>query len=297
VPEEDARWVADPQGLAEIEALGREHGIVALDLESNGFHAYHERVCLLQVRVADRSFVVDGLALHEHRPLAGLLREPGITKILHGSEFDVLLLKRELQIPLRGLYDTMHAARILGERGLSLDKLVAREFDVRLDKSFQRHDWARRPVLPAALHYAALDVRYLHELRALQLERLERRKLLPQARAAFAKIERMVPKPRIFDPQGARRLTGYERLDPQAKRALHRLFVLREQIAEGSDRAPFRVLNPETLVRLARERPCSAQALRQARGVPQWLPAEWGAAVLAALNGPDERPGSPAAEG
>ena len=48
---------------------------VAVDIESNGFFRYHERVCLVQLAAAETAFLVDPLAIDDVRPLGGLLAD------------------------------------------------------------------------------------------------------------------------------------------------------------------------------------------------------------------------------
>jgi ribonuclease D len=67
--------VDKPELLAAcIEEASREPRL-ALDTESNGFHAYFEKVCLLQLATSDADFAIDPLAL-ELAPLLPLLRDP-----------------------------------------------------------------------------------------------------------------------------------------------------------------------------------------------------------------------------
>lgn len=282
-----ATIVSSAAGLEPLLELARKEGIVALDTESNGFYAYHERICLLQLQVGEQVFLVDALVLPRDRrlaPLRTLLGSREITKVMHGAEFDVLGLKRDLGIGLTGLFDTMHAARLLQAEGLSLDKLVLQHFGVALDKSFQRYDWGRRPLAQKAIRYAAADVRYLLPLHARLQSELRARGLLQRAAAAFARVEGMKPRPRVFDPLGYQRLRGYGRLGPEERKALAKLFVLREEIARRSDLAPFRVLNTETLLRLAKDRPRDPRSLQAVPGVPAWLLRQGGPRLLEALG-------------
>jgi len=69
-------YVAD---AAAIEALARRlegEPRVALDTESNSFHAYRERVCLMQISIAGADFIVDPIAV-DVRPLGAVLGGSG----------------------------------------------------------------------------------------------------------------------------------------------------------------------------------------------------------------------------
>ena len=284
--------VKESRDLAQVVRAGQESGIIAFDTEANGYYAYQERLCLFQLSAGGRIFLIDVLALaremplREMRPLHSLLSSRKVIKVMHGAEADVLGLKRDMGISLRGLFDTMHAARILGEKGLSLEKLVLRHFGERLDKSFQRYNWGRRPISPEALAYAAKDVRYLLPLHELLCSRLDGEGSMARARAAFGKVERMTPRRKVFDLEGYRKLRDFESLSSRSREVLRRIFLVREQIARKLDRAPFRVLNAAAMLRLVHSRPRSRQALAEVRGVPRWLLRDAGGRLLSAIRGP-----------
>src|SRR4051812_18327849 len=61
---------------------------LALDIESNGFYAYREKVCLLQISSTTEDFVVDPIAFADLSCLGPLLRDPNIEKIFHAGEYD-----------------------------------------------------------------------------------------------------------------------------------------------------------------------------------------------------------------
>src|SRR4051812_32465853 len=62
------------------ESLSRSPRL-ALDIESNGFYAYRERVCLLQISTTTEDFVVDPIAFADLSSLGPLLKDPAIEKI------------------------------------------------------------------------------------------------------------------------------------------------------------------------------------------------------------------------
>ena len=106
------RLVADPAALAELLDDVRSEPVIALDTESNSFHVYRERVCLLQISTRAADFVVDPLAV-DVTPLGAVLCD-GRETVLHGADYDVRCLKREYGWRFPRLFDTMAAARRLG---------------------------------------------------------------------------------------------------------------------------------------------------------------------------------------
>ena len=104
--------VADAAALGALVDALRAEPVIALDTESNSFHVYRERVCLLQLSTRAADFVVDPLAV-DPAPLGEVLCD-GRETVLHGADYDVRCLRREYGWRLPRLFDTMAAARRLG---------------------------------------------------------------------------------------------------------------------------------------------------------------------------------------
>lgn len=262
--------VQDSAGLARLLDTLRHEPSVALDTESNSFHVYRERVCLLQLSTRAQDWVVDPLAV-DVQPLGALLCD-GRETVLHGADYDVRCLRREYGWRLPRLFDTMIAARRLGRPGLGLSALVEARFGVKLSKANQRSDWGRRPLSADQLAYAALDTHYLLPLaEELRLE-LAGQGLAEQTLAEFQRIAAVEPKERVFDEEGWRRLKGSRELDLTAKAVLRALWIAREARASEADRPPFKVLAEQTMLELARLRPATPEGLARIPGVsPQVL--------------------------
>ncbi|HEY6098292.1 MAG TPA: ribonuclease D, partial [Anaeromyxobacter sp.] len=273
--------VADPLSLSRLAEALRGEPAVALDSESNSFHVYRERVCLLQVSTREHDYVVDPLAV-DVRPLGEVLCD-GRETVLHGADYDVRCLRREYGWRLPRLFDTMAAARRLGRSGLGLAALVAAQFGVHLSKAHQRSDWGRRPLTPDQLAYAALDTHYLLPLRDLLAGELETRAALEEARREFDRIAAVEPRAKVFDPDGWRRLKGARELDPAGRKVLAALWVAREEAASAADRPPFKVLAEQTMLELARRRPRTPAELERFPGVTPAVLRRVGGAISAAL--------------
>ena len=81
--------------LEDVVAELRHEPQLALDTESNGFYAYQEKVCLLQISSPREDFIVDPIAISDISALGELTVDPGIEKIFHAGEYDLLCLKRD----------------------------------------------------------------------------------------------------------------------------------------------------------------------------------------------------------
>jgi ribonuclease D len=275
--------VADPDALASLVALLQGEPVIAIDTESNSFHVYRERICLLQISTRKADFVVDPLAV-DPGPLAGILCD-GRETVLHGADYDVRCLRRQYGWRLPRLFDTMAAARRLGRTGLGLSALVEAQFGIRLSKAFQRADWGRRPLTPEQLTYAALDTHFLLPLHDLLAGELAASGAAEDARREFDRIAAAEFRERVFDPEGWRRLKGARDLDAPGRAVLRALWIAREEQARAQDRPPFKVLAEQTMLELARQRPSDDGALGRVPGVTPSVLRRLGPAIRAAIEG------------
>jgi ribonuclease D len=250
----------------------------ALDCEAAGFHRYSDRLCLLQLSTERETWVIDPLAFDPSEMLRKPLEDPGVTVVMHGADFDLRLLRRDLGIRLRGLFDTQIAAQLLGEETLGLAGLLESRLGVRLSKKYQRADWAERPLVAAMLEYAADDTRHLIRL----AERL-REELSAAGRTAWAEEEcraleqvaaGVVATTDAEDP--VVRIRGARHLSARQLTALREALAWRDQIARARDRAPFRVIAEEPLVEAVAAWPKSVADLTSIKGFPIRLAEEEG---------------------
>jgi ribonuclease D len=274
--------VADPAALAALAEELRAHPLVALDTESNSFHVYRERVCLLQISTRARDVVVDPFAV-DVKPLGPVLASRD-ELVLHGADYDVRCLKREFGWALPNLFDTMAAARRLGRERLGLAALVEAQFGVRLAKDSQRSDWGRRPLSREQLRYAALDTRFLLPLHAVLSAELAERGLGDEARREFARIAAVEPRAKTFDAEGWRKLRGARDLDADGKATLRALWIAREERASALDRPAFKVMPETAMLEVARRRPANAEALAGIPGLTPTVLRRMGDALLASVR-------------
>jgi ribonuclease D len=247
--------VEDASRLADLVETLESASVIGIDTESNSMYAYTERVCLIQFSVIGEDWIVDPLAVKDLSSLGPVLADRSIPKVLHGADYDVRCLHRDYGFRIHGLFDTLIAAQLLAMPKVGLADLLERFFGLDVDKQFQRHDWARRPLLPDHLFYARGDTHYLMALREILLRRLEAAGRVSHVEEECLLMEQLEFEPREFDPDDYLRLKGIGKLSDDQMRVLRRLFVFREKEAERVDRPPFKVIPNRTLVDLARQLP------------------------------------------
>ncbi len=263
---------------------------IAIDTEADSLYSYFEKVCLIQISIPEHDYILDTLSFRQIQPLGALFADPAVELVFHAAEYDILLMKRDYDFVFANIFDTMVAARILGWKQVGLGSILEQQFNVKLDKRFQRADWGKRPLARELIEYARNDTHYL-----LQLYELERRALaqagrLDEARAEFNKLTRVMWSEREFDPQRYATLDGARELDPVALGALRELYLLRETLARKQDRPPFKVMSNVTLVRVARAQPRNLAELSELPGVGEWFVRRHGREALQAIERGIARP-------
>jgi ribonuclease D len=225
------------------------HDRVALDTEADSLHCYREKLCLLQISVSGSDFIVDPLADVDLGPLREALADKEI--VLHGADYDLRLLRRNMDFVPQRVFDTVIAARLIGIREFSLAALVKRYFDLELVKGSQKANWAQRPLSAKMAEYAINDTRYLLPL-AEQLEaELDRYQRLKWFRQSCQRALEQAAIDRERGADEAWRISGAGSLRGRASAVLRDLWSWREHEAEAVDRPPFHILQNRELLHSA----------------------------------------------
>lgn len=267
----------------------RDQPSLAVDTESNAFFAYRPRTCLLQISYPGADLLVDPLAGLDLDGLGEVLGDADREVVLHASENDVIALQHEFGWRLPGLFDTQIAAFVLGLKPYSLAGILEARFDVKLDKSEQRSDWARRPLTEKQIRYAAEDTHYLLELAADLRRRAEEAGRMPEVAWECRRIAEREWAPEPFDPEGFRKVSGSKELDPIGLRILKDLYLMRHAEAERRDLAPFRIAGDPVLLTIARDR-----VTEQRKGVPKGFWQRYGKRVQGIVRSAPKRGPLPA---
>lgn len=251
--------IVDPVQLADwARRLRQGSGPVALDAERASGFRYGSRAYLVQLRRPDV-----GTALFDPIPLGSLSVLDGALSasewVLHAASQDLPCLA-EVGMRPRKLFDTELAGRLAGLPRVGLGPLVEQMLGLGLAKGHGAADWSTRPLPPAWLTYAALDVEVLIELRDAMEDLLESQGKLEWAREEFAAIVAAPPATPRIDPW--RRTSGIHRIHDRRVLAIVReLWFARDNLARRRDLAPHRVLPDTAIVAAATARPATADAL------------------------------------
>lgn len=262
--------IQDDATLAKAaELLGRAK-VIGVDTESDSFHHYQEKVCLVQISDQENDYVVDPLAVPDLGPLAEVMANPDIVKVFHGADYDIVCLKRDFNFQIRNVFDTMIASQFLGLPRIGLADLIDRWFGHTVDKALQRHDWAQRPLRDEHLYYARGDSHFLPALRDVLTRRLQGVERLSQVLEECEVVEGREWQGRQHDPGDFWRVKGAKQLDERGLHVLRALYTYRDGEARHMDRPAFKVIPDPVLLDLAGNPPTDVDSLqgRLRRGSP-----------------------------
>jgi ribonuclease D len=210
---------------------------------------------LIQFSTQKIDYVVDPLALDDLSSLGSIFSNPGMEKIFHAAEYDLICLRRDFGFRFSNLFDTMHAARVLGYPFVGLDNLLAEKFQFEIDKRHQKADWALRPLTPAQLDYARLDTHFLFDLRNVLEHELNEKNRLQIAREDFTRACKVdIPEEKV-NGSSWRRFSMRKDVSPRELTILSELCISRDHIAERMNRPVFKVISDAILLDIARNLP------------------------------------------
>jgi ribonuclease D len=151
---------------------------VAIDTETLGLKPGRDKLCLVQLSTGDGNahLVQIDRETFSAPNLKALMANPAVTKIFHFARFDVAVLKHYLGVDTAPIYCTKIASKLVrtytDRHGLK--DLIKELLGIELNKQQQSSDWGSHVLSEAQKQYAALDVIYLHEVKARLDQMLER---------------------------------------------------------------------------------------------------------------------------
>jgi ribonuclease D len=222
---------------------------VAVDTEADSLHAYPEKVCLIQISTVAGDVLVDPLSKINLDPLLDALS--GHELIMHGADYDLRLLEKHHQFTPSAIFDTMLAARLIGEVQFGYSTLVEKFLGVKLEKGPQKANWALRPLTERMEKYARNDTHYLKTLADKLRAGLEEKGRLGWHQESCARLIAQCTQLEPVDMDAVWRIKGSHLLGRPGLAVLRELWQWRETEAIAANRPPFFVISHEVLVDVA----------------------------------------------
>lgn len=162
---------------------------VAIDTETLGLQPHRDRLCVVQISPGDGTADVIQIAQGQTDApnLVQLLKDESITKIFHFGRFDLAVLSLAFGTMPQPVFCTKIASKLTrtytDRHGLK--DICSELLGVNISKQQQSSDWAAEKLSQAQIEYAASDVLYLHRLKDILEERLNREKRQTVAKSCF----------------------------------------------------------------------------------------------------------------
>ena len=261
---------------------------VAIDTEFMRRDTFFPQVALVQLCFADRAWLIDPLAIEDPTPLAQLLSDPGVIKVLHSASEDLEVFDRWLGVLPEPLFDTQRAAALLDRGfGLGYRALVQEICGIDLPKGETRSDWLQRPLTESQCEYAAQDVAHLlpvyEELDGACDRAGKRDWVLSDGRDAVASFG-------ANSQDYYRKIKSAWQLDPRQLGCLRAICQWREAVARERDRPRGWILDDRACLAIARQQPANMQALQRVPDVPAGVIRRNGATMLALIEEQESLP-------
>jgi ribonuclease D len=278
-------YIDSQDGLRKLVEQLRSVDRLALDTEFMGEDSYAPRLEILQISTEQLIAIVDRRALATLDDLLEVLTDPRILKIFHAGRQDLEIFSMETGATPTPVFDTQVAAAMVGYGSqVGYAQLVEQVTGVCLEKSETFTNWARRPLTPQQLEYAAEDVRHLFPLHVHLSTRLQTLGRVEWAEEEFQRLQVVSGEEARVPHLRYQRIRGWEGLKPRGRAVLRELGVWREQEARKRDRPRGRVIRDEVLLEIARRVPSSLEALGALRGVQPSQLEKYGEALVAAVQ-------------
>jgi ribonuclease D len=260
-------FARDPDDLARIAAAARSCGLLAFDTEFMREKTYWARLCLLQFAADGQAWIVDPFEVEDLGPVADVLADPAVLKVVHAGAQDFEILAKMLGRATAPVFDTQIAATLAGfPSQVGYARLVKDLLDVDIDKSDTYTDWSRRPLTPAQIEYALADVLHLPEMHRRLTASLERDGRLGWLEADFQRLADPATYDAVPEEQ-FRRIKRASSLSRRQLAVLREAAAWREREAQRRDLPRKWVIADETLLEVARRQPKDAAGLGELRGI------------------------------
>lgn len=279
-PTPSATMVESDAGLAAACRRWSKATTIGLDTEFIRERTYYPRPALLQVSDAEGVVLVDPLRISDFGPFADILNNPNTLLVMHACGEDLEVLDVMTGTTPQRIFDTQLAGAFAGH-GFSLGyrDLVAALLQTSVDKGETRSNWLQRPLTPAQLHYAALDVIYLGPMHRHLTQQLKQKHRLNWVTEEFGHQRRA--RAEDSHPTSAyRKVRGRGSLTPPHHAALRALATWRETEAMAQNRPRRHVLPDDALMGLARALPSSVGDLTSVRGLSSTARQRYGQTLL-----------------
>jgi len=251
-----------------------------LDLEFIPERTYYPIICLVQINVQEKVYLVDPIKLQDLNLLWQRVADPSIVKVVHAASQDLSIIFQRSNLIPQNIFDTQIAAGFLGlGHPAGYGKLLSSLFDIILSKTESFTDWQARPLSQSQIDYAIDDALHL-----LPLYHRIKDELIERKRLEWVIEEcRLYEQPYYYIKESGReflRVKGAQGLHRRKLAVLQALCLWRDAEAKRKDRPARSVLSDNIMLELARKPPEDLSDIQRIRGVRPDQLQGWGKHII-----------------
>jgi ribonuclease D len=278
--ERPGKLITDMTELDHVLAQIDEHKEFGMDLEFIPERTYYPIICLVQLNVGAKVYLVDPIKMQDLQALWQRVADPSIVKVLHAASQDLTIIFQRSGLIPQNIFDTQIAAGFVGlGHPAGYGKLLATMFDITLSKTESFTDWQARPLSQSQIDYAIDDALHL-----LPLYHDLKKDLESRGRLDWVLEEcKLYEEPSYYIKESGReflRVKGAQGLHRRKLGVLQALCLWRDAEAKRRDKPARSVIADNILLELARKPPESLNDIQRIRGIRPDQLQGWGKHVI-----------------
>ena len=279
-------WLKNDEDLANYCIKLSSVSYVALDTEFIRAKEFYPKPGLLQLTSDGKQVVfIDPLCIKNWQPLAKILANRNITKVMHSAGEDLSLFSYLGIKIFENLFDTQIAEALMSKNHqISYNDLVKKYCNgATLGTAVTRSNWLKRPLDEAQLKYAADDVVYLYDIfKSIKVALIKLNRLEWHQEECATKLLRFSENESNFSDLW-KKIHSVWKLSLLQKKVLQQLCVYREHKARYCNVLRSFILPSSLLYDLAKQIPKNSQQLIEL-GVDRSIVKYYGKEILEIIS-------------
>ena len=247
---------------------------VVISLLNHCFRSFQGYCCIIQISTRFKDYAIDALVLRQKigNLLGPICANPGLIKIFHNGQQEILWLQRDFGIYIVNCFDTFEAANLLKYPSSTLSHILKYYGGPSLRAQHKFCDWRIRPIDITLLQCACNNTRYIiyvYDALRNDLNRVYGREGLEAVLNVSRKICLRRYEKEPFWPLGYRKLLNIPRknapksdiLTDVQDKIMRELWKWRDDSARNLDESIYYVMSNSELLRIGSMMPITTASL------------------------------------
>lgn len=228
---------------------------ISVDFEGEfNLHIYGEHLCLIQVFDGQNYYIVDPRSPKITTLGLKCLFDSKVMKLWFDCQSDLALVRKAYDLDITNIFDIRVLAQLVEDNG-NLTHLISKYLNIESEegnnkKKNQQANWLIRPLSPTLIEYALGDVKYLHLLKPILEEEVEKAGKTSEIKFFMKKAsERHAVKPPYT------KLANWKKLSKNQKIYLKNFYLARDVVAKRFNQPAHYILDKHKMIDTALKTP------------------------------------------